>query len=147
MKWIFHAPAVASTLLAAFVVMALSAVTVGSGPKPAAAKPKGIPLEQFHFQMGWGSRHPQVLEIDRYIDGRAVISSKQGLADIGQYRYLAFDLSPARLTEDLPLFFLRDQDSGKLRRITLEENELDYIDLSRSSYWKGERSEFGFMLP
>jgi hypothetical protein len=146
MKWMLRTPAVTSVLLAALVVMALSLVTVGSSPKLTGQKQKNIPLEDFVFMLGQGSRHPKMLEIDQYTGGRAVVSSQYGLPNVDQYRYLAFDLSPARVNEDLPLFFWRAADSAQLHTMPLEENVLDYLELKRSRYWRGRISEFGFMF-
>ena len=95
---------------------------------------------------GQGILHPKMLEINRYVDGRAVISSLHGMNKVGQYRYLSFDLSPASLNEDLPLFFWRAEGSGQLHTMLLEENVLDLLDLKRSRHWRGDISEFGFIF-
>ena len=146
MKWVLRAPAVASVLLATLVVAGLSLVTVSSSPESAVQEPKNIPLEDFGFMVGRGSRQAEVIEIERYFNGRAVISSQYGMVNVDRYRYLSFDLAPVRLTEDLPLFFWRAADSGRLYTMPLEENVLDHLELTRSQHWRGDISEFGFMF-
>ena len=148
MKWMLRIRAVTSALLAALVVMALSVVTlVIIQVQVAATRSRETCRSRiFSFMQGLGSRHQRVLEIDRYTDGRAVISSQYGMTDVGQYRYLAFDLSPVRLNEDLPLFFWRPAGSDQLHTMPLEENILDHLDLRRSQQWHGDISEFGFIF-
>ena len=141
-------PAVSAALLALLVVIGLALVTIRSElhEPVAAVEPLPASLGDFRFVLGDGQLLHGVLEVNQYTGGRAIISNKQGLADSGNYRYLRFDLNPARPNEDLPSFFWRSADSGQLHTVPLEDNILDHLDLGRHKQWHGRISEFGFIF-
>lgn len=143
-----HYPMFASLALSALVVSAAVLVALYPQNSDNSLSEKTLPvsLESFRFIEGGGRRVQGTLTIDHYTNGKAIISSSQGLESSDTFRYLHFQLTAEKLLDDLPQFFWRSADTGKLHSVSLEENALDHLDLSRHQEWHGKVSEFGFMF-
>lgn len=148
MKLLLRYPLVSASLLALLVTVGLLMVSLLSrdNGRTASIEPVSVPLQYFNFMMGGGQVQQQTLEINRYTNGRAILSNHKGLGDAAKYRYLQFDLSTQMLTENLPLFFWRSANSRQLYTMALEENRLDHLDLRKHKQWRGRIAEYGFMF-
>ncbi len=148
MKWLLRLPMFSALLLAALLLggTITAFLNLQAPAKAITGKPTPVAIESFRFMMGGGRQEHGTLIVDQYTDGKAVISNLQGLENSGRFRYLQFQLLPAKLIDDLPLFFWRSAKTGQLHTMALEENILDHLDLKRHKQWSGPVSEYGFIF-
>ncbi|WP_456416403.1 hypothetical protein [Thiolapillus sp.] len=148
MKWILRAPMLSSLLLATLVLAGTATIFLylQTPTEAITGKTTPIAIDSFRFIKGGGKQQPGLLTIERYTNGQAIISNLQGLENSGRFRYLRFQLTPAKLMDDLPLFFWRSAKTGRLHTMALEENILDHLDLKRHKQWGGPVSEYGFIF-
>ncbi|WP_457666888.1 hypothetical protein [Thiolapillus sp.] len=148
MKGLQRFPMAFSLLLSLLLIICISltVVYIREAPKAFSGHSLEIPLDAFAIVKGSGKRQPTALIVNGYTGGKAIISNFQGLKNSGQYRYIRFQLTPGKLIDELPLFFWRSSDTGKLHSMALEENLLDHIDMKQAEGWGGAISEYGFIF-
>lgn len=148
MKGVLHLPLFSALLLATVIMMgaASSCIYLQAPQLPLTEQSTPIPVEAFGFVKGAGKREQGVLIVSRYSGGQAIISNRQGLKNAGKFRYLRFRLTPDKLIDELPLFFWRSTETGRLYNLALEENTLDHLDLGQQQGWKGDIAEYGFIF-
>ncbi len=148
MKWLLRLPMFSALLLAALLLGgALTAfLNLQTPAKEITGKSTPVAIESFRFMKGGGEQKQGILIINQYTNGKAIISNLQGLENSDRFRYLQFQLTPAMLADDLPLFFWRSAKTGEIFTMALEENVLDHLDLKRHRQWGGHISEYGFIF-
>ena len=104
------------------------------------------PAAGFNFAFGSGNPSGDLMLVDQFADGYALLSSGRVNIQADNYRVLSYTWVPPQMLQEAAFFWRRAVDPQNVTRtdITIPGNRL--IDLSAEPEWQGEVIEFGFLL-
>jgi len=136
----------APLLLATILVIVGTVFFLSKGLPEESAETLQYPVSGFNFAFGGGSPSGDIMRVQQFSDGYALLTNGSVSIQAEKYRVLEFSWQPSQLPEEAAFFWRRADYPNIVSRtdITAPGNQL--IDLSTVPQWSGEIIEFGFLL-
>lgn len=104
------------------------------------------PANGFGFAFGSGKPAGEIMRVQQFSDGYALLTKGPVSIQAEEYRVLAFAWQPFQLPEEAAFFWRRADDPENVSRTEITASGAQLIDLSTIPQWSGEIIEFGFLL-
>jgi len=135
-----------AALLAATVVATGTVVFLSKGLPDQAGKTLQYPATGFNFVFGSGHPAGQRMLVDEFADGYALLTSGPVSIQADAQRVLVYTWLPPKMPQEAAFFWRRSDDAQNVLRTELTVAGMGLIDLSGESGWRGEITEFGFLM-
>ena len=142
----YTAKLLAAALLALIVVVAGTVVFLSRGLPEQAGETLNYPATDLTFAFGSGHPDANRMLVDQFADGYALLTSGPVSIQAKEQRLLVYTWLPPELLQEAAFFWRRNDDSQNLLRTEITIAGTQQIDLSTEPEWKGEITEFGFLI-
>lgn len=145
------APSRFSTLLtaaslAALIVVAGTIIFLSKDLPDASASTLNYPVTDFNFAFGSGSKDKDLMLVDQFANGYALLSSGAVSIQAGDHRILSYTWLPPQITQEAAFFWRVAGDPQNVSRTEITEPGTQLINLSAEPKWQGEIIEIGFLV-
>lgn len=133
-------------LLAALMVAIGTIVFLSKGLPEEATGPFHYPATEFKFAFGAGEPSANMMQVNQFANGYALLSS--GPVDINaeQHRVLAYTWLPSGPPGEAAFFWRRAGDTQNIVRTDITVPGSQMLDLSAEPGWQGQITEFGYLV-
>lgn len=117
---------------------------------------KGLPEESSEtlryaaadFTFAFGSGHPTAerMLVDGFANGYALLSSGPVSIQAGELRVLSYTWLPPKMPQEAAFFWRESDDTQNVLRTEIKAPGTHLVNLAMEPGWRGEISEFGFLL-
>lgn len=104
------------------------------------------PAADFDFAIGSGSLTGDLMLVDRFANGYALLSSGPVSIQADKHRVLSYTWVPPRLPQEAAFFWRKASNPQTVSRADISAPGSQLIDLSTEPEWLGEITEFGFVI-
>ena len=142
----YTAKLLAAALLALMVVVAGSVAFLSKGLPEHAGETLKYPATDLKFAFGSGHPAADRMLVDQFADGYALLTSGPVSIQAKEQRVLIYTWLPPELLQEAAFFWRRSDDAQNVLRTDITIAGTQQIDLSTEADWKGEITEFGFLI-
>ena len=135
-----------AAVLSAATVMAGSLAVLSKGLPDKPAETLQYPIESFKFVFGSGIPVTDRMRVDQFANGYALLSSGPVSIRAKQQRVLSYTWLPPKVPGEAAFFWRRGNDQQNVLRTEITAAGTHQLDLSAEREWRGEITEFGFLL-
>lgn len=136
----------AAALLALIVVVAGSIAFLSKGLPEDVGETLKYPATDLKFAFGSGHPAAERMLVDQFADGYALLTSGPVSIQAKEQRVLIYTWLPPELLQEAAFFWRRSDDAQNVLRTEITIAGTQQIDLSTEANWKGEITEFGFLI-
>jgi len=135
-----------ATLLAT-VLVTLGTITYLSNDIPdESATTLQYPATNFNFAFGSGSQDKDLMLVDQFANGYALLSSGPVSIQADTHRALSYTWLPPEIDQEAAFFWRAAGDPQNVSRTEITEPGTQLINLSAEPKWRGKITEFGFLV-
>jgi len=135
-----------AALLALIVVVAGTVAFLSKGLPQHVGETLKYPATDFKFAFGSGHPAADRMLVDEFANGYALLSSGPVSIQAEKQRVLSYTWLPPELLQEAAFFWRRSDDAQNVLRTEITVAGTQRIDLSTEPDWKGEITEFGFLI-
>ena len=135
-----------SALLGAIVVMAGTTMYLSKDLPDQPAKTLHYPASEFKFAFGSGLPSGKNMLVTEFANGYALLTSGPVSIQADTLRLLNYTWLPSDPPQEAAFFWRRSDDAGNVLRTNMTTPGTGTIDLAAEPGWRGEISEFGFLI-
>ena len=135
-----------AALLALIVVVAGGVAFLSKGLPEHVGGMLKYPATDFKFAFGSGHAAADRMLVDEFANGYALLSSGAVSIQAEEQRVLSYTWLPPELLQEAAFFWRRKDDAQNVLRTEITVAGTQQIDLSTEPDWKGEITEFGFLI-
>ena len=136
----------AAALLALIVVVAGSVAFLSKGLPERVGETLKYPATDLKFAFGSGHPDADRMFVDQFADGYALLTSGPVSIQAEEQRVLIYTWLPPELLQEAAFFWRRGDDAQNVLRTDITIAGTQQIDLNTEADWKGEITEFGFLI-
>ena len=137
---------IAAALLALIVVVTATVAFLSKGLPEHAGETLTYPATDLKFAFGSGHPDADRMFVDQFADGYALLTSGPVSIQAEEQRVLIYTWLPPELLQEAAFFWRRSDDAQNVLRTEITIPGTQQIDLSMEPDWKGEITEFGFLI-
>ena len=127
-------------------MLAATYAFIAKGLPENTSKTLEYPISDFKFAFGSGIPLSKSMRVDQFANGYALLSSGPVSIQAKQQRVLSYNWQPPHMPQEAAFFWRRSDDQQKVLRAEITVAGNYQIDLSTEPDWRGEITEFGFLL-
>ena len=135
-----------AVLLAMVIVMTGAFAFLSKGLPDQTGKILNYPATDFNFAFGSGHPEGEQMLVDEFANGYALLSSGPVSIQADSQRILKYTWLPLGVPQEAAFFWRRSDDAQNVLRTEITVPGTQIIDLATESDWRGEITEFGFLL-
>jgi len=105
-----------------------------------------VPVSGLRFVFGSGAASGNLLQVNGFADGYALLSSGPQKFQAADFRVLKYTWLPQRTSQEAAFFWRRADDPGNVSRTDITIPGTQTIDLATETGWLGEILEIGFLV-
>ena len=135
-----------SALFAIVLVLAATFVFLAKGLPDETVDPLKHPSLMFNFIFGSGKVSEDQILVDKFVDGYALLSSGPVSIKASSFRVLRVTWRPADPVQEAAFFWRRSVDAKNVIRTDITIPGFNLVDLTTETGWRGEITEFGFLI-
>jgi len=137
---------VTAALLAAVVVGLGMVLFLSRNLPEQTAETLTVPADGLRFVFGSGAVNEDLVQIDEFADGYALLSGGQVKFPAEAFRVLRYTWLPPDSGQEAAFFWRRADDPGNVSRTDIILPGTQIIDLAAEPAWSGEILEIGFLI-
>ena len=135
-----------SALFAIVLVLAATFVFLAKGLPDETVDPLKHPSLKFNFGFGSGKIFEDQILVDKFANGYALLTSGPVSIKANSFRVLRFTWRPAGPAQEAAFFWRRSDDAKNVIRTDITIPGFNLADLTTEADWRGEITEFGFLI-
>lgn len=135
-----------AVIIALITVLGGTYTILAKGLPESAGKTLQFPISDFKFAFGSGIPLSSSMRVDQFANGYALLSSGPVSIQAKQQRVLSYNWQPPHMPQEAAFFWRRSDDQQNVLRAEISVAGNYQIDLSAETDWRGEITEFGFLL-
>ena len=135
-----------AALLSTIIIVTGTIFFLSKGLPEESAETLQFPASGFNFAFGSGNPSGDIMRVEHFADGYALLSSGPVSIQADEYRVLGYAWLPTDMPEETAFFWRRADDPQNVLRTDITVPGTQLIDLSTELQWSGEIVEFGFLL-
>ena len=135
-----------SVFLAILMVSAITIAILSKDLPEDTSDPYRFPASEFTFVFGSGHSVANQMQVETYDNGYALLSSGPVSIQAEDQHILSYAIQSSKLPGEITFFWRQSDDIQNVRRAEITAPGLRLIDLSLEPGWRGEVSEFGFLI-
>jgi hypothetical protein len=140
-------PSLLLAALMAVVVVAMGTVSFLSNKLPdETGETFQFGAAGFKFAFGSGGPAADLMVVKEFADGYALLSSGPVSIQADKHQVLRYTWMPPRMPQEAAFFWRQADDPQNVSRIDITVPGTQFIDLSSEARWRGEITEFGFLV-
>ena len=132
--------------------LSLIAVAIGTiiflskGLPEEPASTLNFPASNFNFAFGSGNLTEDIMLVNVFANGYALLSSGPVSISADQHHVLSYTWLPPRMPQEAAFFWRRADDPQNVSRTEITVPGTQMLNLSAEPMWQGEITEFGFLI-
>jgi len=135
-----------SALFAMVLVLAATCVFLAKSLPDETVEPIKYPSLKLNFGFGSGKISEDHILVDKFADGYALLSSGPLSIKANSFRVLRFTWRPADPVQEAAFFWRQSGDTKNVIRTDITIPGFNLVDLTTEVDWRGEITEFGFLI-
>ncbi len=135
-----------SALFAMALVLAATFVFLAKGLPDETVDPLKHPSLKFNFGFGSGKISEDQILINKFANGYALLTSGPMSIQANSFRVLRFTWRPVDPVQEAAFFWRRNDDPENVIRTDITTPGFNLKDLTTETDWRGEITEFGFLI-
>jgi hypothetical protein len=135
-----------SIFLAVLMVSAITIALLSRGLPENASDPFRFAASEFTFAFGSGHSVANQMRVEKFDNGYALLSSGSVSIRAEDQHILGYAIQASEWPRETAFFWRRSEDIQNVKRMEITTPGSRLIDLSLEPDWRGEISEFGFLL-
>lgn len=136
----------AASLLALIIVAAGTVIYLSKDLPESPGVTLNYPATDFNFAFGSGHSEGEHMLVDEFANGYALLSSGPVSIQADSQRILQYTWLPPGIPQEAAFFWRRSDDVQNVLRTEITAPGTQIIDLATETDWRGEITEFGFLL-
>jgi hypothetical protein len=135
-----------SIFLAVLMVSVITVALLSRGLPENASDPFSFPASKLTFAFGSGDSIADQMLVEKFDNGYALLSSGPVSIQAEDQHILGYTIQPSKWPRETAFFWRRSGEIQDVKRAEITTPGSRLIDLSLEPDWRGEISEFGFLL-